>query len=157
MSQLLGGEPAVHHVVVKSVQQLDVHVAHQSIKDFLQRKEMFLVSVLGDRTSWSLGFCYRRKGGPGLVARGEESEASRTFDLLPELGSVRVDLSGGGSDHAQGGVDVHQRQSCNNTSQLTANLHCVFNQQVLCSTAGSYLQDSPSPEESSRNQDSTRR
>lgn len=34
--QLLGAQPAVHHVVMKSVQQLDVHVAHQSVQDLLQ-------------------------------------------------------------------------------------------------------------------------
>lgn len=34
--ELLGGQPAVHHVVMKSVQQLDVHVAHQGVQDLLQ-------------------------------------------------------------------------------------------------------------------------
>lgn len=50
------------------------------------------------------------QGSPGLVARSEEGEASWTFDLLPEFGSVRVHLSGGGSHHTQSVVDVHQRQ-----------------------------------------------
>lgn len=34
--QLLGAQPAVHHVVMKSIQQLDVYIAHQSVQDLLQ-------------------------------------------------------------------------------------------------------------------------
>lgn len=36
MLQVVGGQPAVHHVVVEGVEQLDVHVAHQSVQDLLQ-------------------------------------------------------------------------------------------------------------------------
>lgn len=53
-----------------------------------------------------------RQGGPGLVAGGEEGEAPWTFDLSPQFGSIRVHLSGGGTDYAQSVVDVHQRQCC---------------------------------------------
>lgn len=39
VSELFGGQSAVHHVVVKSVQQLNVHIAHQSIQDLLQQQQ----------------------------------------------------------------------------------------------------------------------
>lgn len=45
MFELLGGQPAVHHVVMKSIEQLDVHVAHQRIQDFLQRGQNIVSSV----------------------------------------------------------------------------------------------------------------
>lgn len=56
----------------------------------------------------------RGQSGPGLVTGGEEGEASGSLDLLLQLGSFRVYLGGGGSDHGQGGVDVDQRQRCRN-------------------------------------------
>lgn len=36
--QLLRRQTPVHHVVVESVQQLDVDVTHQSVQDFLGRQ-----------------------------------------------------------------------------------------------------------------------
>lgn len=40
VAELLGGQPAVHHVVVEGIQKLDVHVAHQSVQDLLQHSDM---------------------------------------------------------------------------------------------------------------------
>lgn len=36
MFKLLRGQPVVHHVVMKSVEQLNVHVTHQSVQYLLQ-------------------------------------------------------------------------------------------------------------------------
>lgn len=58
MFQLLRGQPAVHHVVMKSVQQLDVHVAHQSIQDLLQQDDR-------DTLITAAGYSERRDGGRG--------------------------------------------------------------------------------------------
>lgn len=45
MFELLGGQPAVHHVVMKGIEQFNVHVAHQRIQDFLQSEENIVSSV----------------------------------------------------------------------------------------------------------------
>ena len=57
VSELLGGQSTVHHVVVKSIQQLDVHIAYQSIQDLLQHNKnnnintgVCLFSTCGSRT-----------------------------------------------------------------------------------------------------------
>lgn len=72
-----------------------------------------------------------RQRGPGLVTRGEEGEASWTLDLIPQLGSIRVHLSGGGSDHTQSVVDVHQRQSCK-TDRHTQTQHAGNQEPISC-------------------------
>lgn len=110
---------------------------------------------------WVCTDCWQRF--PGLVTRGKEGEASWTFDLIPELGSIRVHLSGGGTDHTQSAVDVHKRQRCNGTHKQTQlmTLCSKIPTDVLniFSVRGqrSYPQDSPSLRESSHNQGSTHR
>lgn len=45
MFELLGGQPAVNHMVMKGIEQLNVHIAHQRVQDFLQSEKNIVSPV----------------------------------------------------------------------------------------------------------------